>query len=111
MDKEDARKQTLAQFHEWRKQIVQLHKQGMGVMQIVAMAGLSYPTVRTCIDLFEAGGWAAIKPAPRGRLRGAGRVLTVAREHAHSTHHHQSPSRAIEDGLLSVEPRRSGRTH
>jgi len=24
-------------------------------MQIVAMTGLSYPAVRTCIDLFDAG--------------------------------------------------------
>jgi transposase len=82
MDKEDARKQTLAQLHERRKQVARLHKRGMGVMQIVAMTGLSYPTVRNCIDRFEAGGWAAIKPAPRGRLRGDGRVLTDAQEQA-----------------------------
>ena len=82
MDKEDARKQTLAQLHERRTQVVQLHKQGMGVMQIVTMTGLSYPAVRSCIDLFEAGGWAAIKPALRGRERGDGRVLTSGQEQA-----------------------------
>ena len=49
-------------------------------MQIVAMTGLSYPTVRRTIDLFEAGGWAAIRPALRGRDRGDGRVLTAAQE-------------------------------
>ncbi len=38
MDKEDARKQTLAQLHERRKQVVRLHKRDMGVMQIVAMS-------------------------------------------------------------------------
>ena len=32
MDKEDARKQTLAQLHERRKQVVRLHKQGMGTL-------------------------------------------------------------------------------
>lgn len=82
MDKEDARNQTLAQLHERRKQVVRLHKRGMGVMQVVAMTGLSYPAVRNCIDLYEAGGWAAIKPALRGRERGAGRVLTAAQEQA-----------------------------
>ena len=82
MDKEDARNQTLAQLHERRKQVVRLHKRGMGVMQIAAMTGLSYPAVRNCIDLYEAGGWSAIKPAPRGRERGAGRVLTAAQEQA-----------------------------
>ena len=49
MDKEDARKQTLEQLYERRKQVVRLHKRGMGVMQIVAMTGLSYPTVRSWI--------------------------------------------------------------
>ena len=82
MDKEDARKQTLEQLYERRKQVVRLHKRGMGVMQIVAMTGLSYPTVRSCIDRFDAGGWAAIRPARRGRQRGAGRVLTPAQEQA-----------------------------
>lgn len=82
MDKEDARNQTLVQLHERRKQVVRLHKRGTKVMQIVAMTGLSYPSVRRCIDLYEAGGWAAIKPAPRGRERGAGRVLSAAQEQA-----------------------------
>jgi len=49
-------------------------------MQIVTMSGLSYPTVRGAIDLFEAGGWGAIRPAVRGRARGDGRVLSQAQE-------------------------------
>ena len=63
MEKENARKQTLEQLHERRKQVVRLHKKGIKIMQIVAMTGLSYPPVRAAIDLFEAGGWAAIRPA------------------------------------------------
>jgi DNA-directed RNA polymerase specialized sigma subunit len=55
MDKENARKQTLEQLHERRKQVVRLHKKALGIMQIVSMTGLSYPAVLTCIDLFEAG--------------------------------------------------------
>ena len=82
MDKENARKQTLEQLHERRKQVVRLHKKGIGVMQIVGMTGLSYPAVRVCIDLFESGGWAAIRPAARGRSRGTGRILSAAQEEA-----------------------------
>jgi transposase len=82
MEKEDARYQTLEQLHERRKQVVRLHKKGIKVMQIVAMTGLSHPTVRATIDLFEAGGWANVRPAPRGRIRGDGRVLSAAQEEA-----------------------------
>ena len=67
MEKENARKQTLEQLHERRKQVVRLHKKGIKIMQIVEMTGLSYPPVRAAIDLFEAGGWSAIRPALRGR--------------------------------------------
>lgn len=42
MEKENARKQTLEQLYERRKQVVRLHKKAMGVMQIVSMTGLSY---------------------------------------------------------------------
>jgi transposase len=80
MEKEDARNQTLEQLHERRKQVVRLHKKGIKVMQIVAMTGLSYPTVRSAIDLFEAAGWNAIRPSLRGRARGDGRVLSQAQE-------------------------------
>ena len=82
MDKEDARYQTLGQLHERRKQVVRLHKKGIKVMQIVAMTGLSYPTVRAAIDRFESGGWVNVRPVPRGRLKGDGRVLSAAQEEA-----------------------------
>lgn len=82
MEKEDARYQTLEQLHERRKQVVRLHKKEIKVMQIVAMTGLSYPTVRAAIDLYEAGGWAAVRPGLRGRNRGDGRVLSAAQEEA-----------------------------
>lgn len=80
MEKENARKQTLEQLHERRKQVVRLHKKGIKIMQIVDMTGLSYPPVRACIDLFESGGWAAIRPGLRGRSPGVGRTLTEAQE-------------------------------
>ncbi|MBB5017135.1 transposase [Chitinivorax tropicus] len=72
MDKEDARQQSLEQLHERRKQVVRLHKSDLGIIQIVELSGLSYPTVRNTIKLFEAGGWPAIKPAARGHQHGEG---------------------------------------
>lgn len=80
MDKEDARFQTLEQLHERRKQVVRLHKRGIKVMKIAEMSGLSYPTVRSTIDRFEASGWSGIRPALRGRPKGDGRVLSHAQE-------------------------------
>ena len=82
MEKENARKQTLEQLHERRKQVIRLHKTGIKIMQTVAMTGLSYPCVRAAIDLFEAGGWAAIRPACRGRSRGDARILSPVQEQA-----------------------------
>ena len=82
MEKEDARFQTLEQLHERRKQVVRLHRKGYGVMQIVELSGLSYPTVRCAIDRYEEGGAAAIKPASRGKQPGNGRLLTEDQEHA-----------------------------
>lgn len=80
MEKDDARYSTLEQLHERRKQVVRLHRKGYGVMQIVGLSGLSYPTVRGAIDLYEEGGMAAIKPATRGKRAGQGRALTEEQE-------------------------------
>jgi transposase len=82
MDKEDARYQKLEQLHERRKQVVRLYRKGHGVMAIVELTGLSYPAVRLAIDLYEAGGLAALKPAPRGRAQGQGRSLSAEQEEA-----------------------------
>jgi len=70
------------QLHERRKQVVRFHNKGIKVMQIVAMTGLSHPTVRAKIDLFEAGGWTNVRPTPPGRIIGDGRVLSTAQEDA-----------------------------
>jgi transposase len=82
MAKENARKQTLEQLHERRKQVVRLHRRGIKIMQIVVKSGLSYPAVRATMNLYEAGGWSAIRPAVRGRSKGEGRVLNAAQEWA-----------------------------
>jgi len=80
MRENDARTQSVAELHERRKQVIRLHKKQYGVMQIVELTGLSWPAVRTAIDLYEAGGMAALKPKPRGKRSGEGRVLTPDQE-------------------------------
>jgi transposase len=70
----------MEQLHERRKQVVRLHRKGYGVMQIVELSGLSYPTVRGAIDRYEEGGVAAIKPATRGKRSGTGRLLSEDQE-------------------------------
>ena len=82
MEKDDARYSTLEQLHERRKQVVRVHRKGYGVMQIVELSGLSYPTVRAAIDRYEEGGLAAIRPATRGKRAGQGRTLTEEQEQA-----------------------------
>ena len=54
MEKENARKQTLEQLHERRKQVIRLHKKAIKIMQIVSMTGLSYPAVRATISVSSA---------------------------------------------------------
>ncbi len=80
MRENDARTQSLAELHERRKQVIRLHKKQYGVMQIVELTGLSWPAVRTAIDLYEAGGLAAIKPKERGKKSGEGRKLSPDQE-------------------------------
>lgn len=80
MDKEDARYQTLEQLHERRKQVVRLHNKGIKIMVIVGLTGLTYPTVRRTLDLYQQGGWRAIRPVNRGREKGQGRLLSVEQE-------------------------------
>ncbi len=82
MTSDDARRETLTRLHERRKQVVRMHREGLRVMQIVKLTGLSYPAVRKTIDRFAIGGAAAIAPAPRGRRTGQGRRLTAEQEMA-----------------------------
>ena len=49
MEKEDARKQSREVLQERRKQVIRLHRKGVGVMQIVEQTGLS--RVREAINL------------------------------------------------------------
>lgn len=80
MKRHDARKDTLEVKHERRKQVVRLHKKGKGPMKIAELTGLTWPTVRKAIDLYEAGGSVALKYKKVGRRKGQGRSLGPAQE-------------------------------
>ena len=80
MEKEDARKQSREVLHERRKQVIRLHRKGVGVMQIVEQTGLSWSGVNTALRLFEQGGAAALKPHARGKKPGSGRSLSTEQE-------------------------------
>lgn len=77
--KMDYRKSPDSLF-EMRKDIVRMHKKGMGVMKIAETKGVCWQTVRTAIDRYEAKGIAGIKPAKRGRSSESQRVLTPDQE-------------------------------
>lgn len=70
----------MEQLHERRKQVVRLHRKGYGVMCVVELSGLSYPTVRGVIDRYERGGAPTLKPVSRGKRAGDGRSLTDEQE-------------------------------
>lgn len=72
----------LEQMYERRKQVAQLLLPGRCVMEIVALTGVIYPTVRKAIHLFSEGRWSAIKPAARGRSAGDGRLMSIGSSNA-----------------------------
>jgi predicted transcriptional regulator len=91
------------ELHERRKQVIRLHKRKFGVMQIVELTGLSWPAVRTAIDLYEAGGLAAIKPKDRGKKSREGRILTPDQEAHIQKLIVGKAARAVENGVRAVD--------
>lgn len=82
MEKElqmDARKKPNALF-DIRKQIIRLHKKGLGPMAIKDVVGVSWNTVRKAIDLYKGGGIKALIPKCRGCKKGENRTLTPEQE-------------------------------
>ena len=80
MQKEDARKQSREVLHERRKQVIRMHRKGVGVMQIVEQTGLSWTAVNTAIRLHSASGASQLKPGIRGKKPGSGRSLSPEQE-------------------------------
>ena len=65
---------------EKRKKVIELYLKGMRKMEIVNQVKLSWPAVHKAINLFEKGGYDGLKPPPRGRHKGVGRVLSPEQE-------------------------------
>lgn len=80
MQKEDARKQLREVLHERRKQVIRMHKKGVGVMQIARQTGLSWTAVNTAMRLHSEGLMAPLKPGIRGKKPGSRRSLSPEKE-------------------------------
>ncbi|WP_432697911.1 helix-turn-helix domain-containing protein [Marinobacterium sp. YM272] len=63
-----------------RIRAVQLRISGYTLAETSAQTGLSVPTITKVFKAFENGGWAAIKPAPRGRKAGEGSGLSTEQQ-------------------------------
>jgi hypothetical protein len=111
MEKEDARKQSREVLHECRKQVIRLHRKGVGVMQIAQQPGLSRSGVNAALRLFEQGGAGALKPHARGKKPGTGRSLTPEQERAIQAIVIDKRPEQIKDGVCAVESARSAPTH
>ena len=80
MQKDDARKQSREVLHERHKQVIRMHRKGVGVMQIVELTGLSWTGVNTALRLHGARASATLKPGIRGKKLGSGRSLNPEQE-------------------------------
>jgi transposase len=73
-------KNALGTLLEKRKKVIELISKGMRKMEIVKQVKLSWPAVQKTISLYEEGGNDSLKPPPRGRHKGVGRVLSPEQE-------------------------------
>ena len=71
---------TTEELHKKRIDVIRLSKKNTPIMTIVKKCGLSYPAVRKAIALYDEGGMEALKPPPRGRTLGMGRLLSKNQE-------------------------------
>jgi len=75
-----ATRRSLSDLHAARLQAVRLHGRGKNISEIARLTGLSRPTVSAALRQHALGGDAALKPTPRGRAPGQGRLLSPDRE-------------------------------
>lgn len=71
---------TTEELHKKRLKVIRLSEKNTPIMTIVKKCGLSYPAVRKALELYEKGGRDALKPPPRGRTLGMGRLLNKDQE-------------------------------
>ena len=111
METTDKEVQTLEQLYALRKQAVRLHRKGMPVMRIVTATGISWPSVRSALDLYERGGMAALKPPSTRQETGYGSKLDGKSGAESSAHHLRQAPGTDEDGFCPVEPACRYATH
>ena len=113
MEKESARKQTLEQLYERRKQVVRLHIAAMGIMKIVELTGLTYPTVRSAID--RSG--KVMQGAPeravgrhqldgRGRIEGFGEIVLQGHDNPGEDRKKEADQRGAAPGVIAQQAQR-----
>lgn len=73
-------KNALKHLEENRIKAIDLNLKGVQKMEIVKQVKLSWKAVQKAIELYEEGGYVALKPQPRGRHKGVGRVLSPEQE-------------------------------
>ena len=78
--KENALKQLREALYERRKQVIRMHRKGVGVMRIVELPGLSWTAVNTALRLHRAGASATLKPGVRAKKPGSGRSMSPDQE-------------------------------
>lgn len=67
-------------LNERRRQAVKLRLGGMKLKDVAAVVELSQGVIIAATKAYEAGGWAAVSVAPRGRKVGDGRQLSEEQE-------------------------------
>lgn len=63
-----------------RRDVIRLYKQKWKRKDIATATGLSLPTIRATINLYEKKGLSGLKPKRRGRPKGSSRILTPQQE-------------------------------
>ena len=67
--------EELGDLHKKRVKAARLYKNGVGVMEIVKRCGLSYPSVRKAIHIYQQQGLKGLKPTKQGRKVGEKKLL------------------------------------
>jgi len=80
MRENDARKLTMPELNERRRQAVQCRISGMGLKETAELCGMSRNTVNLAWQRYKAGGWKAVRVWKTGRPPGLRRILTSEQE-------------------------------
>ena len=70
----------MPELNERRRQAVRCRLKGMGLKETAELCGMSRNTVNEAWQLYQAGGWKAIRVWKTGRPVGKGRILTREQE-------------------------------